>query len=235
MQRSNRGPSTSVTQLFVALRSCEALLLHHNSLMFQLGSVLTTRSHGGHDYRAVAFASAGSHHSSDLTLALAHPYASLVGRGLVEDGEAQRLEFRRGLRAPQIRMKGCGVGIARFCCESHGIDDRRVRVIGENANDPNVLIAGGIGLIDDAERRLAARDTQQGSAHVRGLRELVSNARPDVELLECRLSVLAGRDAINIGQGEITTTDQLGQVKSLSDLDGLRLVLASNQHDAVTE
>ena len=161
--------------------------------------------------------------------------ASLVGRGLVEDGEAQRLECRRGLRAPEIRMKGCSVGIARLCCESDGIDDRRVRVIGENANDPNVLIGGGIGLIDDAERRLATRDTQQGSAHVRGLRELVSNARPDIELLECRLSVLAGRDAINIGQDEITTADELGQVKSLSDLDGLCLVLPSNKHDAVTE
>src|SRR5262245_18222315 len=132
-------------------------------------------------------------------------------------------------------MKGCGVGIARFCGESGRIDNRRVRVIGEDANDPNVLIAVGIGLIDDADRRLAARDAQQGSAHVRGWRNSVSYARPDVELLECRLSVLAGWNAINVGQGQMTAADKLGQVKALSDLDGLRLLLARNQHDAVAE
>src|SRR5262245_9984041 len=188
---------------------------------------------------AVAYASAASHSrfgtDTGQRLALAHQYASLVGRALVEDGEAQRLEFCRGLRAPEIRMKGCGVGIVRFCGESHGIDDRRVRVIWEYADDLNVLIGVGIGLIDDADWRLAARDTQQGRTHVRGLRDPVSNARPDIELLECRLGVLAGRNTINIGQGEITTADELGQVKSLFDLDRLRLVPASNQHDAVTE
>src|SRR5215472_12216288 len=49
---------------------------------------------------------------------LSEPHASLVGRALVQDGEAQRLETRRGLRAPQIRIKGCGVRVGRFCGES---------------------------------------------------------------------------------------------------------------------
>src|SRR5262245_14004054 len=77
----------------------------------------------------------------------ARQYASLVGRALVEDGEAQRLESRHGLRAPEVRIKGCCVGIARLCGESDRIHDRRVRVIGERANDRYVLIGGGIGLI----------------------------------------------------------------------------------------
>jgi hypothetical protein len=75
------------------------------------------------------------------------------------------------------------------------------------------------------------RETRSRAART----SLVGNARPYVELFECRLSLLAGRNAINIGQGEMTATDELGQVKSLSDLDGLRLVLAGNQHDPVAE
>src|SRR5262245_30954647 len=84
-----------------------------------------------------------------LNVSQAHQYGSLVGRALVEDGEALRLESRRGLRAPEIRIKGCGFGIARFCGECDRIHDRRVRVIGELADDRYVLIGGGIGLIDD--------------------------------------------------------------------------------------
>src|SRR6185503_4559762 len=53
------------------------------------------------------------------------------------------------------------------------VDDRRVRVGGEEIDDPHTLLDLRVGLVNDAQRRLAACNEGEGGAHVVCAHELV--------------------------------------------------------------
>src|ERR1700760_4722804 len=83
------------------------------------------------------------------------------------------------------------------------IDDRRIGVGREHARDLHAFIRGGVGLIDDAERRFLARDEDQRAAAVGGVCVFLLDRIPYVELWQRGLAVFAGRDGIGIGHGEL--------------------------------
>src|SRR5262245_33498633 len=73
-----------------------------------------------------------------------------------QHGEALALEGRpRGRRAHVIQER-LGVGIARLVGERDRVDDGRMGVLRERPDDLDAGIGGSVGLVDDAERRLAA-------------------------------------------------------------------------------
>ena len=69
-------------------------------------------------------------------------------------------------------------------------------VLRERADDLYVGIRGGVGLVHDPERSLAARDQHQRRTHVLGLGNAALHAVPDTELLERGLAVFAGRHCV---------------------------------------
>ena len=76
------------------------------------------------------------------------------GCGLCQHREAVTLEYhgrRRSQKRQILDRPGLGVHGRR-----HRIDDRVMRIVGENADDFHVGLDLGIGCVDDAERRLAA-------------------------------------------------------------------------------
>ena len=58
------------------------------------------------------------------------------------------------------------------------IDDRRMRCPPGTCRRFSPRIGGGVGLVDDAERRLAARDQGERGTNVVGLRDLAGDASP---------------------------------------------------------
>ena len=78
---------------------------------------------------------------------------------------AQEGEIGRGLR---LGVRGRG----------DRIDDRRMRVGRERADDLHVRLDLGVGLVHDAEHGFAARDQRERGAHVVGHRELLLDRRP---------------------------------------------------------
>ncbi len=99
------------------------------------------------------------------------------------------------------------------------IDDRRVAVGREGADDPDARVGGGVGPVDDAERRLAARDQGQRRAHVLGLGELALDAAPGTQMLERRLGVLAGRHGLDLADREPPVAEQRRQIEARTDRD----------------
>ena len=109
------------------------------------------------------------------------------------------------------------------------------RALGEGRHDLHVGLGGGVGAVDDAERRLAAADQQERRAHVLGLRHVVLHVGPGAQLLERRLAVLAGRHGIDVGHRELAAGQRLGEVGAL-DLEAGELgILGRDQDDLVAQ
>ena len=81
----------------------------------------------------------------------------------------------------------------------------------EGADDLDVGIGGGVGLIHDAERGFTARHQQERGAHVLGRRDLGGDRRPHAERLERGLAVLAGRHAGGIDDDRGGVRPHLGR------------------------
>ena len=110
-----------------------------------------------------------------------------------------------------------------------------MRILGEGRHDPDVGLGRGVGAVDDAERRLAARHQQERRAHVLGLGHVVLHVVPGAELLERGLAVFAGRHGIDVGHREPAADQRLGKIGALDrDARGLG-VLGRDQHDLVAE
>src|SRR5262245_20672105 len=146
-----------------------------------------------------------------------------------------RLERGRGLVRSDVGEKSSRVRMRGVRRECDGIDDRRMCVLRERADDLDAAVGCGVGLVDDAGGCLAPRNEQQCGAHVFGLRELARDAGPDAELLKCRLPVLAGGHRVDIGYGQATLAENLGEIEPGFDLDRLCLVFGRNQNDTVAE
>src|ERR1700722_14868192 len=85
------------------------------------------------------------------------PPASCPGGGLHQNREALLLERRARLGAAQEVEERLGIGVLRILGERRRVDDRRMRVFGKAGDDLDVGLGSGVGAVDDAERRLAAR------------------------------------------------------------------------------
>ena len=125
-----------------------------------------------------------------------------------------RFEERLGPIRLDIPKERCCIGVGGTGRQSDGIDDRWVRVLGEGADDLDVGVGCGIGLIDNPGRGLTARNEQQGGAHVLSLRDLARHAGPDAELLQGGLAVLAGGNGIDVGHRQPPVADNLCEVES---------------------
>ena len=84
------------------------------------------------------------------------------------------------------------------------------------ADDNDAGLDRGVGRIDDAERRLAARYQQERRAHVFGLRDIALHALPGAELLERRLAV-ANVDAVPAGKYGKAALEKLGAWNGVKD------------------
>src|SRR6202035_367386 len=78
-------------------------------------------------------------------------------RRLAQDREAVALEYGLGRGRAQEAEVAFGLRLRRGGRRER-IDDRRMRVRREAADDLHARLDLGVGLVDDAERRLAARD-----------------------------------------------------------------------------
>ena len=92
-----------------------------------------------------------------------------------------------------------------------------MRVRREASDDPDVRLDLGVGLVDDAERGLAARDQRERRAHVLDHRKLSLDGRPGAELLQRRLGILADRHRPHVGGHDPAVACELGEVEAGCD------------------
>ena len=121
------------------------------------------------------------------------------------------------------------------CDNGNGINDRRVRVLGKPGDDAHFLLGKGVGLIDDPQRRFAARDEVERRAHIVSARDLALHAAPHTEFFQCGFAVFSGRHAVGIGHRQFAVTQQLRQRKAGLDLDLHFAVGGRYQHQAVAQ
>ena len=118
----------------------------------------------------------------------------------------------------------------------HRIGDRLVRIGREGADDLHARIDLGIGLVDDAERRFAARHQRQRRAHVFGHREFRFGRGPGAELLQRRLGIFADRHRFHVAGGDAAVAREPGEIEALTDGHVADLgILRRDQHQLVAE
>ena len=157
----------------------------------------------------------------------------VVGRD--QELEAVFLEDRLGGRrlqegeiAGRVRLRGRG--------RRDRIDDRRMRIGREGADDLDAGLDLGVGRIDDAEHGFAARHQRQCGAHALGHREFRRRGLPGAELLERGLGVFADRHRLDVAGRDLAVAGELGEIEALPDRDVVDLgILRRDQHDAVAE
>ena len=103
----------------------------------------------------------------------------------------------------------------------HRVDDRRMRILRKRADDPDARFGRGVGLVDDAERRLAGRHELQRGANILGLRDPVLDRGPEPERFQRGLAVFSGRHRLDVAHGKPAVAKQAGQVEARADA-GLR-------------
>ena len=107
---------------------------------------------------------------------------------------------------------------------------------GKHADDLHARLDLGVGLVDDAERRFAARDQRERGAHVLGHRELRLGRRPGAELLQRRLGILADRHGLHVAGRDAAVAGELGEIETRSDGHVADLgILRRDQHQPVAE
>ena len=89
-----------------------------------------------------------------------------------------------------------------------------MRIFRKDADDFDARVDLGVGLIDNAERRLAARDQDQSGAHVLGHRQFRFQARPDSELFQCRLGIKTGRYRAYVAGGDASVTGKRREIET---------------------
>ena len=111
-----------------------------------------------------------------------------------------------------------------------------MRIVGKNPDDFHAGLDLGVGLIDDAERRLATRHQDEGGANVLDHGDFLLDGRPHAELFQSGLGVkpdwnrahVAGRDAAVAGQsGEIEARPD----RHVADLG----ILRRDEHQPIAE
>ncbi len=111
-----------------------------------------------------------------------------------------------------------------------------MRVGGKSADDLHVRLDLGVGLVDDPERRLPARDQRERRAHVLGHGEFRFGRGPRAELLQRGLGVFADRHGAHVGGDDAAVADEFRQVEAGRDGDVADLgVLGCDQHQPVAE
>src|SRR5665213_3671322 len=98
------------------------------------------------------------------------PIMKILGTSMrrAEHGETVTVELSGRIGAAQIGGESGRVGVLRRRDEAGRVDDRRMAVGREGADDLDLGLDRGVGLVDDAVGRLAARHQQQAGAHILG-------------------------------------------------------------------
>ena len=106
-------------------------------------------------------------------------------------------------RARRDRSTKCRRRGRRACQRPRlGIDDGRMRACRKRLDDAYLRLRGGVGGIDDAERRLAARDQDQRGANVLACAPPCLRPRPRRRAMQRGLRVLARGHTVRVGQRE---------------------------------
>src|SRR5215510_6832265 len=115
--------------------------------------------------------------------ALMHGALSSSRSARVQNGEPLRLEQRLGFYRLDVGKESVRIGVRCARSQGNGVDDRRMGILWECADDFDIWVHRRIGPINDASRCLSSRDQEQGSPHVLRLGDLVRYARPYAEFL----------------------------------------------------
>ena len=167
-------------------------------------------------------------HSSGESQSLTNPCR------LVDDGEA--LPRRGPLPArSEIIEKDARVGIVGLRGQRHRVNDGLMAPFRKGPEDFDIRIGRGVGPVDDAERRLAARDEDECRPDALSLRNLVLHRIPRAELLQGRLAVLAGRHRIDICHGEAAGAQDGWRDRSRAERYLRGEFLGGDQHQGVAE
>ena len=105
----------------------------------------------------------------------------------------------------------------------------------KGADDPDRGFGGRIGLVDDAERRFAARHQQERGADILRRGDTAGDLGPHAERAQRRLRVAPGRHGARIGHREMPVAEQRGERKTGGDRHPRRAVRRRDQHQAVAE
>jgi len=100
-----------------------------------------------------------------------------------------------------------------FFRQRGGINDARISIVRENGDDVHLRLSSGIGRIDDAERRFAARDIGQRHTHVFRRNDFVRDRVPHAEGGQGRFRVFAGGYAGGIGKREPALAQRADQIE----------------------
>ena len=106
--------------------------------------------------------------------------------------------------AQESDERRCGLRRQRLAERRDRISDRRVRGLGEQIDDANLRFDRRVCRVDDAERRLAARDIHQRDANVFRSRQSRFDGGPQLEIAERRLRVFAYRNGVRVARRKST-------------------------------
>jgi hypothetical protein len=97
------------------------------------------------------------------------------------------------------------------------------------------LVDHRVGLINDAERRLAVADKRQGGADIPCRGEPAFNRGPNPKRFERGLSIFAGRDRSRIGDSQSAVAERLRERKIRTDGERRRTARACDKNQLVAE
>src|SRR4051794_18385778 len=166
-------------------------------------------------------------HSSGVSVTLSAA-ASIEGREALAGEDPGAVRAAQGV---QETLRLAAPGRRR---EGRRIDDGRMAGVRKTGDDRNLRLGLGIRLVDEAEGRLAARHEGEGGAHVLAFGEAARNLRPQAELLEGGLAVLAGRHGRDACGRKTAGAERRGE-RSGGQGDRFRLVGRGDQDDAIAE
>jgi hypothetical protein len=109
-------------------------------------------------------------------------------------------------------------------------------VVGKGADDLHCRLRFGIGRVDDAERRLAARDQYERSADIADHRQLRLDRFPQAELLQSLFGVDPGRHRPDITGCDARGAGQCGEVEVRIDGHAAQIrFFAGDQNERVAK
>jgi hypothetical protein len=150
--------------------------------------------------------------------------------GEISNTPVQVVGLTRNLKPyfSSILLCGCGGG--------NRVNDCRMRIRREGADDLDAGLDLGVGRIDDPECGFAARHQCQRGAHAFGHREFRLGGLPRPEFLQRRLGVFADRNRLDVAGRDLAVAGQLGEIEALPDRHIVDPgILRRDQHNAIAE
>jgi hypothetical protein len=127
------------------------------------------------------------------------------------------------------------LGIVGPCQSRQWIGYGRKAAGGKLAHHADPRFGQGIGCIDHAERRLAARHQRQGRAHILGPGEPSCHLRPGAQPHQRRFRIAPGRHAVGIGHGQPARSQRRSQRHARAHGEAQPARRGGDQHQAVGE